>query len=338
MKKTRKIHNPTIVDVARLAGVSPATVSNMLNGRVTPRLETERRVNEAIRKLKYTTNYVAKSLVTKKTLIISLLITDIGNPFFPQLAQGVENAAKKHGYNVLLCSSDGVYEEECRYIKVLLQRQIDGLIVVPSSREGKSLQPLMAKGVPIVVVDNEITDLFIDCIVIDNYAAAYEATMHLLQQGRRKIVFIKGGSAVRSSYYRLKGYRDALHQFGIPVKPSLIVDGEFRMKKAYDAISNLVLNKVEFDGVFAANDIMAIGAMMALGNLGVKIPEEIAVVGFDDIPLSSIFIPSLTTIRQPVRQMGEIACDRLINLIQGGSVVGKTTLQAELVIRQSSST
>ncbi|MEK3888390.1 LacI family DNA-binding transcriptional regulator [Bacillus sp. FSL K6-3431] len=302
----------SIKDVAKHAGVSVATVSRVLNDKGYVSVDTRKKVEESIEELKYKPNEVARSLFKKQSKTIGLIVPDIMNPYFPELARAVEDTAAGLGYNVILCNSDEDEEKEQRYLDVLLQKYVDGIIVSSNTLKAKTIHEL---NIPVVSIDREISK-DIPTIVVDNKKGARMATSFLKKIGRQKIAHIRGPNHVVNAAERCEGYKDVVSKEPW-FKESYIVNGNYHMETSTEVTLQLLQLHPEIDGIFAANDTMAIGTIKAAHQLGLKVPEDISIIGFDGITLSKATTPELTTIAQPMYDLGEKAATMLVRLIEG---------------------
>jgi LacI family transcriptional regulator len=301
----------TIRDVSKLAGVSVATVSRVLNRNGYVHTETEKKVLLAIKELNYTPNFVARSLSNKKTSTIGLIVPDITNPFFPELARAVEDVMQLYGYTIVLCNSDEEPGKEKQYVEVLKQKYIDGFILASN---GLPLYDVKNLDVPVVVVDRGI-EPSIPTVVSQNREGARMATEYLIKCGCRKIGHIRGPKAVMNANERCEGYLDLVRQADW-FDSSLIVDGNYETNRAFDATVRLLGENPDLDGIVAGNDLMAIGALKAARFLNRSVPDDLSIIGFDGIAMGRITYPELTTIAQPIYDMGAIAARMLIKLIE----------------------
>lgn len=329
----------TIKDIARLANVSITTVSRVINNKSEGISEATRsKILEIIKETNYQPNTIARGLVTKKTKSIGLIIPDITNPFFPDIARGVEDSANIYGYNVFLCNTDDKIDKENDYIKALKEKYVDGIIFTSSSiTESKHISEIMNNNIPIVMIDRYIKPerRKICGVFLDNYKGGYLATKHLIDLGHNNIACISGPLYTESAKERLRGYKDALAENNIKINEEIIIEGDYKIKGGALALEKL-LDKKYITGVFACNDLMAYGAYKTLKANGYKIPNDISVVGFDDIQLSQIMEPQLTTVKQPSYDMGLMAMRMLIKLIEGKRLSKKIiNFEPQLIIRQS---
>lgn len=326
----------TIRDVARRAGVSVATVSRVVNRsphRVSP--QTQRRVHTAVRVLGYRANIIAQGLKKRSSRTVALIVPDISNPFFPAIARGIEDTARARGYAVLLCNTYEDLAREQAYLALLRNRWVDGVVFATVGSNTRHLRALRRARLPVVLVARDVEGLSIDTVRVDNFRGEYEATRHLLQLGHRRIAHIGGPPALHVAAERRRGYREALRTAGLE-RDGTIVEGDFTADGGRRAMAALLRIRPPVTAVVAANDLMAIGAMEALRQAGARIPEDVAVVGFDDITFASLVSPALTTVAQPKYRMGQMAMERLLQLLDGADVrTRQTVLVPELVIRES---
>lgn len=334
--------NPTIRDVARHAGTSITTVSNVLNGNLTQMNGvTYLRVIKAIEELGYSRNAVARSLVRGKTETIGLVVPEVSSPFFPEFIESIQLAAADKGYQVFLCDYEFDAFAEERHLRALHGRQVDGIIVMASNsayrlRKKSYLYQLIITGFSVVMVFDPFPGLDTYGVFVDDIRGAKLATEHLICQGYQCIGHVAGSSDSRSAKDRLKGFQQALREHRLRVDKSAIEDGHYSIDGSFRATENILSRNPRVRAIFVASDLMAIGAMRAIRQRGLRIPEDVAIVGYDDIHLASFLEPPLTTIRVPTAKMGKMAVDILHQLIIGRPPRIKTNLlQPELVIRES---
>jgi len=330
----RRDRTPTIWDVARRAGVSPSTVSRILTGTTPVSAAKQEKVRQAIRRLGFRPNAVARSLKQRRSYTIGLLIPDITNPYFAEAAKGVEEAAHRGGFAVLLCDSENELAREARYLELLRERQVDGLIYVTA---GDAVHLRRSwQGLPLVVMDREIPGLAADSVTTDNERGAYEITGFLLQQGHRRIAFLAGPRALTPARLRLRGYRRALRAFKVPADPGLIKYADFTVEGGRKTMQALLDATSRPTAVAASDDVMALGAVQAIEDAGLRVPADISVAGFDDIPVAALVRPPLTTVAQPVRRMGEVAVELLLaQLNSRRNDHRRILLEPRLVVRGS---
>ena len=327
-------------DVATAAGVSPSTVSYVLNdGPRRVSTETKKRVWSAIRKLGYHPNAIARSLRTQRVGMVGLIVPDIANPFFAGVSRGAQDVAREKGYFVVVCNTDGVFEQEIELIQSLYEHRMEGIIVAPAGASQKNLQFLLDRGVPIVLFGREeiAEDTIVDCVGIDDTAAAYDAVNHLLSEGHSSIALITGPLVKGRMSHRLEGYRRALVERGIAYRDELVVSGNYLQESGYRSAAELLGRAARFSAVFATNDLMAIGAMMAFQEKGLRIPEDIAIIGFDNIAESKVTTPKLSTIDNPNYMQGKVSAEMLFARIgeQRRAPPRAVILSHKLVVRDS---
>lgn len=302
----------TIRSVAKLAGVSVATVSRVLNQSGYVHMETEKKVLKAIKELNYAPSIVARSLNNKKTNTIGLILPDITNPFFPELARAIEDIMQLYGYTVVLCNSDGSIEKEKEYIDILKQKYIDGIII---SSSNFIIDPELFSQIPIVTLDRHVTSNNIPSVEGENYEGAKFATEFLLSTGCKRIAHLQGPKTIRNACERRNGYVDTLKAKGC-FDENLVVAADYDMRKATKVTFEILERDPKIDGIFAGNDLMAIGALKAIQLRGLRVPDDISVIGFDGITLGEMVYPELTTIAQPIYDMGAIAARMLVKQIE----------------------
>lgn len=294
----------TIKDVAAYANVSVATVSHVINNTryVTP--ELRERVLQAMRELDYAPNLVARGLRSNRTNLIALVIPDITNPYFPEVARGVQDVANQHDYVTILGNTDRDIAQERRILHILSRQRVEGIILNPGGVTADELLPIQNAGVHIVIFGHQIDHPAFDSVMVDDRQAARDIVNHLISRGHRRIAHL-GSSRPNSGRLRYEGYLEALHEHGLSADPALVTEGPWTQKGGYTAMNNLLQHRPLPTAVFAANDLMAIGAMQSIKEAGLRIPDDIAVAGFDDIDQAACVSPSLTTVRQPKYEMGK---------------------------------
>jgi LacI family transcriptional regulator len=326
-------------DVALLAGVSSATVSHVVNhGSHAVSEETRLKVLRAIEELNYRPNAVARNLRLQRTSTLGLIVPDTLNPYFTELARGVESVAFEHGFIVVLCHSQYSPQKEMRYVEVLSAERAAGVIWVPASEDETPAMYLNEMQIPLIVLDRRVEHPGVLSIVADNFRGGYIAAKHLLDYGHTRIGCITRPVGLYHSNERSRGYCQALQAQGLEPCDEWIVRGGYRFEDGYRAARELLSLPQRPTAIFAYNDLMAIGAMRAARELGLDVPEQLSIVGFDDIPGAAYTFPPLTSIRQSKLAMGQRSAQMLIELINGKPWKGKgqITLGVELVIRESS--
>jgi LacI family transcriptional regulator, repressor for deo operon, udp, cdd, tsx, nupC, and nupG len=325
----------SIKDVAKLANVSTATVSRVLRNAGNVTEETKRRVLEAIEALNYQPNVLGRYLRRMETETVLVIVPDITNPFFSKVLRGIEAVALERGYQVLLGDTQNDVQLEEQYLNVLPQKQVDGMIFL-TARTRKELMEEMSRQFPIVLACEYLEGTDIPTVSIDNISSARKATEHLIGLGHRRIAHLTGPMDVILSRDRLRGYYQALAQHDIDVDAALVQEGDFSFESGYNVTLKLLALEKPPTAIFAANDAMAIGAIKAVRHRGGRVPDDVAVVGFDDIQMASIFEPGVTTIAQPMFDIGKQAMKLLLQLIDGEEVERRQfVLPDRLVIRES---
>lgn len=327
---------PSIADVAARAGVSSTTVSHVISGKRPVSDRTAKLVQRAMRELGYVPNHAARSLRLGNTRSLGLLVPDISNPYFAELAKGAEDAGEGKGYNLVLCNTSFDAEREARYLNVLRGGGVDGMIYAAGAPPAAEHVAALASTFPLVVVDEELPDVAADTIVSDNERGGLLAGEHLRDLGHREILIVDGPPSLASPPLRAKGFRSAFA--GVEARIDQ-VDGDFRPESATASVEAALAGGTPwFSAIFAANDLMALAAIEVLTVAGIRVPEDVSVVGYDDTMLAALVRPALTTVRQPVYRMGAVAAERLADRLIGNAprAPEKVVLDVELVVRQTS--
>jgi len=326
--------NITLEMVARTAGVSPATVSRILNGSARVSERKRAAVEAVIKELNYRPNALARGLAQGRTNSIGVLTQDIASPFYGEALRGIENALKDTGAIPLIVSGHWILRDEVERLEHLLSRRVDGLIVLTGSLPDEMLIRYAAE-VPLVVTGRDLTAPNLTSLRFDDYVGARMATQHLIDLGHTRIAHVAGPLDHFDSIERLRGYREALIDAGLRPDDELVVHADFHEPGGLLAINQLIAARTPFTAVFAANDQSAFGARLALHSHGIRVPEDISVVGFDDLPVSNYVVPPLTSVKQPAYEMGEIAARALVSMIHGEPTQMHLP-QPELIVRASS--
>ncbi len=307
----------TIKEIAKEAGVSIATVSMILNNKdknITS--ATRMRVLDVVKKYNYVPNAMAGSLVTQRTHIVGLILPDITNPFFPGIARGAEDKANESGYSIIFCNTDDKLEVEEKYIETLTKKMADGIIIAHSSSSEKMSEILERCKVPIILIDRDFySENIRGKVLVNNLEGAYKGVTYLINKGYKKIAYLSGSLKTRTARDRLDGYKKALSDNSLEYDEKLIKYGEYRIDWGKNGINELLSENKNFDCIFCGNDLIAVGAIKELKKNGYNIPEDIGVMGFDDIYLAGLVEPSLTTVRQPNYQMGYQAMELLLKTL-----------------------
>lgn len=331
----------SLEDIAARAGVSRSTVSRVINNEMYVSEKTRRRVMEVIEQVGFAPNPAARALVTQRTKVIGVIIPQVpivtfeDAYYYPSLLQGVSRITNAHDYALLLWLGNSDVDEERFHRRIISNRLMDGAIIASAAHDDPLIQHFLDNNIPFVLVERPGRDADrISFVTIDNFQAAYSAVMHLIALGRRRIGTITGNLAITDGQDRLAGYRQALEDAGLGVDESLIAVGNFSFRGGYNGMRALIAQRV--DAVFAGNDITARGALQALHEAGLCIPDDIAIVGFDDLPTATQVTPPLTTVRQPIEEKGAQATAILLHIIENGhSAPQHVYLPTELIIRES---
>jgi LacI family transcriptional regulator len=328
----------TIKDIASRVGISYATVSRALNGKYGVKSSTRERVLKAAHRLGYRPNVIARGLVTRRTMTIGLIVPDIRNPFYPEVAGGVEDAAREAKYGVLLCNSNWREESERQYVTLLLERRVDGIIVAPISGGAEFIDARIRGRTPVVYVSNRPHKTECSYVVIDNTRGGLLAVRHLLSAGYSPVGFLGSAEDSQTGQERLAGYRKALAGHGERYDRRFVRFGDMKQGSGYRMFREMVDAGDLPRAVFAENDLMALGCLQAARECGLSVPEDVAIVGFDDIPFASFPEVQLTTVRQPTYDMGRTAVEILLEGLQrkrGRSQARQVVLKPQLVVRRT---
>ncbi|ATD53818.1 LacI family DNA-binding transcriptional regulator [Clostridium chauvoei] len=306
----------SIKDVAREAGVSIATVSRVLNDIDVVNEDTKKKVLDAIKKLGYRPNIVARSLKTQKTKTIGILVPDISSGFYPEIVRGAEDVANIYDYNVILCNSDFDSEKEKEYLRVLKEKMVDGVIYMSSSLQDEILDIINELDLKTVLVETNDKEGTLPSVTIDNIKATYEATNYLLNKDLKNIAFAGVKKDTMNAWGdRYIGYENALRDKGIKTDEELVFTGNLKVKTGYDAVEKFESLNKKYDAVVCASDEIAMGVINGLREHGKKVPDDVSVIGFNDNAVASVFYPKITTINQPSYDMGSVAMRMLIKLL-----------------------
>ena len=325
----------TIKDVAALAGISYTTVSHVVNNTRPVSQEVRLKVEAAIKSLDYVPSAVARSLKAKTTATIGLLVPNSLNPYFAELARGIEDYCERNGYCVILCNSDDNPEKQRSYLRVLLEKRIDGLIVASAGGDSGLAQGLAGVKTPMVIVDRGLDGVDADLVRIDHEYGAYLATRHLLELGHRDIATIGGPASTSVAQMRLAGYCRALKEAGVEVRQERMLESDFTSTGGYNAAATLLESNPP-SAIFAGNDMIGIGVLRAAAERNVRVPSELSVIGFDDIQMSRYVYPALTTVGQSILQLGEMAAEVLLRRIATPNLgTDQRIVTPSIVLRES---
>ena len=328
----------TIGDVAKRAGVSMMTVSRVINNSGYISQETRQRVEQAIAELGYVPNALARSLCFKQTKTLALVLTDITNPFFTTVARGVEDTASEQGFSVMFCNTDESQADEAEYLNVIVQKQVDGVLLVPAASAPDSARFLRERNVPFVVLDRRIRGDEVDTVRGDSEQGAFDLTQHLLSLGHRRIGMLSGPSVVTTAADRVAGYRRALLEAGAPPDDSLILEGPYTLDSGYMLAEQILTHDLRPTALVAANNFIAIGALRALRAAGLRVPKDMSLVAFDDLPAPIVIDPFFTVVSQPAYEMGQRATALLLERLAGNgpAALQDIVLPTQLIVRDSS--
>lgn len=325
----------TIKEVSQRAGVSASTVSRVLNGTVPVAPETERRVLEAIDALNYRPNAFARGLATNRSGGIGVVVNELSSPYYGAVLKGIELAIEAKGMHMLVSSGHASAKQEREAIEFLGERRSDALVVQVEATSDLDLLELAGRQPPMVIFGRYLAELDGRCVYLDNEAGGELATLHLLEHGHRRIAHIAGPMSFPDSRDRLQGYRRALEAAAIAYDARRVIEGDFTEDGGYRATTRLLKRDLDIDAIFAANDQMAAGALQALRELGRSVPHDISLVGYDDVLLARYLYPALTTIRQPLVEMGRAAAEIALAALANEEAEVRRKFEPSLVIRQS---
>ena len=331
----------TIKDIARVANVSATAVSMALNNRPGVSQKTRKEILNIAEKLNYRPNYIAKSLISRRSYTIGLILNSIADPFFPELAKGVEEYANTLGYNLLLCNTNRDLHAEKRSIDMLRSKGVDGIILATVTKDDPNIEPLIQDRFPFVLINRfsmaPTLENKADYVVLDNYSGGYVGMKHLWRLGHDRIAIVTGEMNTSTATLRTEGALQALNDCGLEHEPELVVEGGYQRNRAYQAAKRLLAMEAPPTAYFAQDDYMAIGVREALLEEGLRIPEDAALMGFDDTEIASFTGIDLTTMSQKKYEMGAKGAEILIEKVEGAmsGMVHQVILEPQLVIRKS---
>jgi LacI family transcriptional regulator len=328
---------PNIHDVAKRAGVAPITVSRVINNSGYASEATRKRVEEAIADLGYVPNTLARGLRSKRTNTLALVMTDITNPFFTLIARGVEDVASEAGFTVIFCNTDESEEKEEKYANILVQKQVDGVLLIPACSNPASVEFLQLRNVPVVLLDRNVPGVQADLVRCDSRGGAYLLVKNLIELGHTQITTITGPQGVSTSADRVAGYQQALDEAGLSTAERVYY-GAFTQASGYELAMQVLASDPRPSALFGTNNFISIGILKALRDAGVQVPAEMSIVGFDDLPTALIVNPFLTVVAQPAYEMGQRATELLLARLSGNAPQEhqEIILPTELIERQSS--
>ena len=326
----------TINNVAKQVGVSIKTVSRVINDSPEVADETRKRILEVIKALNYRPNGLARGLVTKRTKALGVVVSDITNPYIPELVRGIADFASERGYNIVLSNTDGIREKEIEYVDVLLERRVDGLIFTSVRLESQEVINLQNEGFPLVLVNRQIYGTKTNYVIVNSKIGARLAVEHLIELGHKRVGHIAGPIDISAGVERLETYKKTLKVHDIRVDEELIRIGNLQQDGGFNICKELLGIKEPPSAIFCANDFMALGALEYISSIGLKVPDDVSIIGFDDIKFASLPGIELTTIKVPKYEMGYLSAKMLIDEIEGKrKSIKQVVLKPELVIRKT---
>ncbi|WP_372634208.1 LacI family DNA-binding transcriptional regulator [Cohnella sp.] len=330
----------TIYDVAKEAGVSIATVSNAINGKGNVSKKKRDEIFKVMERLQYQPSVIASALMGKKTYTLGLLIPDVSNPFFSEIARSVEDLAHSAGYSLIVCSTDNKDERVDKYLRLLEQKSVDGILIGTGTENGETLTQLAEKSVPIVMIAREAAGVPAHSVLTDDFKGGGLAAEHLLALGHSRMAILSEKLEVSSSVERVRGFRFALFEAGIALGNDGVVSCDSSIKAGKKAAAALLAREERPSAIFCCNDLLAIGALQAAKEAGVRVPEQLSVIGFDDTILSTVTNPALTTVAQPMDQMVKLAFGLLVDGQENGassdsSIRQRIVMPPSLIVRES---
>ncbi len=327
-----------IIDVARIANVSPATVSRVLNGSPLVTKETQNKVLKAIQELNYTPNAMGKQLRSRKTMTLGVVVLDIGISYHAEIIKGIEQKANAMNYKILICNSQNEKMKELEYLSLLQNRTVDGIILVAPMLSDGEIASFAGEGYAIGVIGRRLGHLNIPCSTTDNWKIGRDVVTHLAANGHRRIAFLNGYEEALDSIERLQGFKEGLAEAGLPFLPTLVDKGDFSEDGGYAAFRRLWEESSDFTAVFAANDEMALGVYKACSEYGIAIPDRMAVVGVDNIRITNYVSPKISSVEQPLYELGGLLADKVIDQINGDLQPGQKdfVINSRLIVKGSS--
>jgi LacI family transcriptional regulator len=328
----------TIVEVAKKAQVSLGTVSRVINNDVHVAPETRERVSAVIQEMQYVANRQARGLKGMKTSVIGVLVPDLATSYIGEIMHGIDSELALHQFELMLFTHHRIAAKEASYVANMVQGMVDGILLVLPRNIADYTDTLTRHNFPFVLIDHQGNGDPCTAVGATNWQGAYNATEYLIKQGHKRIGFITGSMDLGCSHDRLKGYRSALRTYHIPEVPELVYEGDFNQPDGYAGASAFLELPIPPTAIFASNDVMAMGVMDAARNRNLRIPDDISIIGFDNIPQAAMINPSLTTVQQPLEQMGRVATQMLLSILKTPQKdVKRIELPTELIIRSSTS-
>jgi DNA-binding LacI/PurR family transcriptional regulator len=326
----------TIYDIAKEAGVSIATVSKVINGKGRISSETRNAVFAIMERFDFQPSVIASALTGKKTFTLGLLVPDVSNPFFAEIARAIEDQGHQLGYSVVMCNTDNKDEKIERYISLLLQKSVDGIIIATGIEKKEILVQLLEKGLPIVLIAREMPLVAVETVVVDDYAGGCMAANHLLQLGHKDIAILAESQKVSSSRERMRGFRQTMADSGLTFNEKWLKICDYKIEDGKKNALELLQGNNRPSAIFACNDLLAVGALQAAKALQINVPSELSIISFDNTILASVTNPPLTTIAQPMEEMGKLAVNLIVEHIKGDKKAKqRIVFRPELMIRES---
>ncbi|MGA9408503.1 MAG: LacI family DNA-binding transcriptional regulator [Bacteroidota bacterium] len=328
----------TIIDIAKKLKLSPSTISRALNNHPDIKESTKAKIKKVAVELNYRPNPIAQSLKKNRTSTIGVLVPEIKHDFFSSAISGIEEIAYKLGYTIILCQSDEKYEREVINTNLLMHQRVAGVIVSISekTRSGGHFKDLLKAGIPIAFFDRACEDVIADKVIIDDYKSAFDATTYLIKKGYKRIAHFAGLKTLEICQKRMKGFTDAMKQANLPLLDGFLIHGELHESHGYQSMNGLIEKKTVPDAMLGVNDIVAIGAFRRIKEAGLRIPEDIAVMGFSNSKLTTMVYPTLTVVDQFPFEMGKNAASMLIEMIEGRRTKPRTlVIETKLIVRES---
>jgi LacI family transcriptional regulator len=334
--KVKKSNPPTIREIARLVGVSVNTVSRALNNKPDVSPETKKNIIKTAQLLNYTPNAIARALVQRSTRTIGMVMSDISDPFFGEMVKDAEVFFRSRGYNLILCNTQENFDQEKHSIETLINKRVDGILLTPVGRNGENLQEILKNRVPLVLLGRHFDEPIAPSVTSNDERGGYLATQHLLELGHHKILFINVFHHISSAHDRFLGYQKALREFGIDYDESLLIHASFDLDDVYQKTKKFFYQSGKVTAVIVFCDILAISVMKAVIDVGLTIPRDISIVGFDNINISSLLPIPLTTIDPNKKKMVETASELLLEAIRLDNIkAGNLSIEPTLTIRSS---
>jgi len=334
--------NITVYDIAKEANVSVSTVSRVLNDTAPVKASTREKVNAVIKKYQFQPNALARSLISKATGMIGMILPDITNPFFPEVFKGAEDEARAKGYTLFLCNSGGDNRRESEYLSALMEKRVDGILFLGGRINSTRCRPELAdevaelsERIPVVLVNGTLPKHSLHRVLTDEAAGAESASQHIIGLGHREIAFIGGVADMMPTVQKVKAFKKKMTENRLRIRPEWIVHGDFSVESGKASMTKLLRGRERPSAVLCVNDFTAVGAVKAAIEHGLRVPEDISIVGYDDTPLATTVIPELTTVTQQTYELGKQSVHLLHRLISGEKAKKVTILEPQLVVRQS---